>query len=152
MGVAYLLAIVGVRSVEELDAREGASELAATGDPRDGGSLIEQEAGVEELDPLLLDESHTQHLALLLIRDQLSRQHLPHQARYIACARYMQWRTSSVISPKCFMLYNYGRCSQIGCISRQTRNRQPTILVSCWSRGSSLHVRHSHCHSCCRWT
>ncbi len=75
--VAYLLAVVGVRSVEELDAREGASELAATGDPRNGGALIEQEAGVEELDPLLLDESHTQHLALLLVRNQLSRQHLP---------------------------------------------------------------------------
>jgi len=79
--MAYLLAVVGVRSIEELDARERASKLAATGNPRDGGSLVEQEAGVEELDTLLLDESHTQHLALLLIRNQLSRQHLPRHTR-----------------------------------------------------------------------
>lgn len=81
MVVAYLLAIVGVRSIEEFDAREGASELAAAGNPRDGGSLVKQEAGVEELDTLLLDESHTQDLALLLIRNQLSGQHLPCHTR-----------------------------------------------------------------------
>lgn len=71
-----LLAVVGVRAVEELDAREGASELAAAGDPGDSGALVEEEAGVEELDALLLDEAHAQHLALLLVRDQLCGQHL----------------------------------------------------------------------------
>ncbi len=74
--LAYLLAVVGVRSIEELDAGEGAGELTAAGDPGNGGALIEQEAGVEELDALLLDESYSQHLALLLVRDQLGGQHL----------------------------------------------------------------------------
>lgn len=70
-GCTDLLAVVGVRSVEELDAGEGAGELAAAGDPADGGALVKEEARVEELDALLLDEAHAQHLALLLIRNQL---------------------------------------------------------------------------------
>ena len=104
MVVAYLLAIVGVRSIEELDAREGASELAATGDPRDGGALVEQEAGVEELDPLLLDESHTQHLALLLIRNQLSRQHLPCHTR-LGTAHVCQTCNGVLQSDVCFQCF-----------------------------------------------
>lgn len=79
-----LLAIVGVRPIEELDAGEGAGELAAARDPRDGGALVEEEAGVEELDTLLLDEAHTQHLALLLVRNQLRGQHL--QAPPLPCS------------------------------------------------------------------
>ena len=71
-----LLAVVGVRAIEEFDAGEGAGELATAGDPGDGGALVKKEAGVEELDALLLDEAHTQHLALLLVGNQLSGQHL----------------------------------------------------------------------------
>ena len=74
----YLLSVVGVRPIEELDPWEGAGELTTTGDPRNGGALVKQEAGVEELDALLLDQAHSQNLALLLIWDQLSGQHLPH--------------------------------------------------------------------------
>ena len=74
----YLLSIVGVRPIEELDAGEGAGELTTTWNPRNGGALVKQEAGVEELDALLLDQAHSQNLALLLIWDQLSGQHLPH--------------------------------------------------------------------------
>lgn len=73
---AHLLAVVGVWPVEELDAGEGAGELAAAGDPGDGGALVEEEGGLEEVDALLLDEAHAQHLALLLIRYELRRQHL----------------------------------------------------------------------------
>ena len=72
----HLLAEVCVRAIEELDAGEGAGELAAARDPGDGGALIEEVGGLEELDALLLDEAHPQHLALLLIRDQLRWQHL----------------------------------------------------------------------------
>ena len=74
--MAYLLAIVGVWAIKELDAGEGAGELAAAGDPADGGALVKEEAGVEQLDALLLNQAHTQHLALLLVRDQLCWQHL----------------------------------------------------------------------------
>lgn len=72
----HLLSKVRVRAVEELDAREGAGQLAAAGDPGDCGALVEQVGGLEELHALLLDEAHPQHLALLLIRDQLCGQHL----------------------------------------------------------------------------
>lgn len=71
-----LLAVVCVRPVKELDAGKGAGEFAATGDPGNGRALIKEKAGVEELDALLLDEAHTQHLALLLIGNELSGQHL----------------------------------------------------------------------------
>ena len=74
--MAHLLAVVGVGAVEELDAGERAGELAAAGDPGDGGALIKQEGGLEEVDALLLNEAHAQHLALLLIRYELGRQHL----------------------------------------------------------------------------
>ena len=84
-----LLAIVGVRTIEKLDAREGAGELSAAGDPRDGGALVKEEAGVEELDAFLLDEAHAQHLALLLIRDQLCGQHLQAHIHVAAlCIQY----------------------------------------------------------------
>lgn len=73
---ADLLAVVGVWAVEELDAGEGAGELAAAGDPGNGGALVKKEAGVEELHALLLDQPHPQHLALLLIGNQLGWQHL----------------------------------------------------------------------------
>ena len=74
--MAHLLAIVGVWPIEELDAWEGAGQLAAAGDPVDGGALVEQVGRVEELHTLLLDHAHTQHLALLLVRNQLGGQHL----------------------------------------------------------------------------
>ena len=73
---ADLLAVVGVWAVEELDAGEGAGELAAAGNPGNGGPLVKEEAGVEELHTLLLDQPHPQHLALLLVGDQLGGQHL----------------------------------------------------------------------------
>lgn len=73
---AHLLAVVGVWSIEELNAGEGTCELAAARDPRNGGALVKKEAGVEELDALLLNEAHSQYLALLLIRDELGWQHL----------------------------------------------------------------------------
>lgn len=83
--ITHLLAVVGVRAVKELDAGEGAGELAAAGDPRDGGALIEQEGGLEEVDPLLLDEAHTQHLALLLIWYELGWQHLMPTTIHMCC-------------------------------------------------------------------
>ncbi len=135
MVVAYLLAIVGVRSIEELDAREGASELAATGNPRDGGSLVKQEAGVEELDTLLLDESHTQHLALLLIRNQLSGQHLPCHTRLgtLHVCHTCNGVLGSNICLKHSMLCNYGRCSEYGVLQDEQGNRQSIILFPFWS-------------------
>ena len=72
----HLLAVVCVRAVVELNAGEGARDLAATWDPGDGGALVEEVDGVEELLALLLDEAHAQHLALLLVGDQLRGQYL----------------------------------------------------------------------------
>ena len=79
---AHLLPKVCVGAIEELDAGKGAGQLAAAGDPGDGGALVEQVGGLEELDALLLDEAHPQYLALLFIGDQLRGQHL--QGRYKA--------------------------------------------------------------------
>ena len=72
----YLLAIVSVWAVEELDTGEGAGQFASTRDPVDGGALIKQVGWVEKFDALLLNHAHSQHLALLLVRDQLCWQHL----------------------------------------------------------------------------
>ena len=127
-GGVYLLAIVGVRSIEELDAREGASELATTGDPGDGGSLVKQEAGVEELDTLLLDESHTQHLALLLIRNQLSRQHLPCHTK-LATSHVCHTCNALLQSDICSnnsMLCNYG-----GCADKTNKETDDQSFCSC---------------------
>ena len=72
----HLLAIVGVGAVEHLDAGVGAGELAAAGDPRDGGPLVKEVGGVKQLLALLLDQAHAQDLALLLVGHQLGGQHL----------------------------------------------------------------------------
>ena len=72
----HLLAVVGVGAVVELDAGEGARDLAAAGDPGDGGPLVEEVHRVEELLALLLDEAHAQDLALRLVWDQLRGQDL----------------------------------------------------------------------------
>ncbi len=73
---AHLLAEISVGAVLELDARERAGELAATGDPGDGAALVEEVGGVVQLHALLLDHAHPQHLALLLIGNELGWQHL----------------------------------------------------------------------------
>ena len=71
-----LLTVVVVGAVVNLHAGVAAGELAAAGDPRDGGTLIEEESGVEQLLALLLDETHAQDLALLLVGDELGGEHL----------------------------------------------------------------------------
>ena len=72
----HLLAKVSVRAVLEFDAGEGAGELAAAGNPGNGAALIKEVGGVIQLDALLLDHPHSQHLALLLTGDELGGQHL----------------------------------------------------------------------------
>lgn len=65
----------GVGAVVELDAGEAACQLAAARDPADGAALVKQVDGVKQLLALLLDQAHTQDLALV-IRDKLGGQHL----------------------------------------------------------------------------
>ena len=71
-----LLAEEGVGAVEELDAGVGARELAAAGDPGDGGALVEEVGRVEVLDTLLHDHAHAQDLALVVVGDELRGEHL----------------------------------------------------------------------------
>ena len=71
-----LLTEEGVGSVEELDARVRAGQLAAAGDPRDGGALVEKVGGVKVLDTLLHDHAHAEDLALVVVGDELGGEHL----------------------------------------------------------------------------
>lgn len=73
-----LVVIVRVWAVRELDAREGAGQLAAARDPRNGGALVEEVGRVEEVDTLLLDHARSEDLALIVVGDELGRQHLDH--------------------------------------------------------------------------
>ena len=73
-----LLAKEGVGAVEELDARVRAGELAAAGDPRNGGALVEEVGGVEVLDTLLHDHANAEDLALVVVGDELGGEHLDH--------------------------------------------------------------------------
>mmetsp|Transcript_1364 Transcript_1364/g.2031 ORF Transcript_1364/g.2031 Transcript_1364/m.2031 type:complete len:261 (-) Transcript_1364:656-1438(-) len=72
----HLLAEEGVGAVEELDARVRARKLAATGDPRDGGALIEQVGGLKIVHTLLHDHAHAQDLTLVVVGDELRGEHL----------------------------------------------------------------------------
>ena len=71
-----VLSVVGIRSVEHLDAREATSQLASTRHPRNRASLVEEVGRVEQFLALLLDQAHTEDLTLLLVRDELGRQNL----------------------------------------------------------------------------
>ena len=64
----YLLAEVLIRAIEELDAGEGARQLAAAGDPRDGRSVVKEVHRLHLLPLFFLDHAHTEDLALLLFR------------------------------------------------------------------------------------
>lgn len=77
----HFVVVVRVGAVGELDAREGAGQLAAAGHPRDGGALVEQEGRVEELEALLLHHACAQDLALGVAGDELGGQHLDHHVR-----------------------------------------------------------------------
>jgi hypothetical protein len=74
---------VGVEAVGEPDARVGAGELPAAGDPVDGGSFVEEVHGGEVLHAFLHDQLHAHHLALVVARDQLRRQDLDHGVRVL---------------------------------------------------------------------
>lgn len=74
----HLVVVVRVWAVGELDAREGAGQLAAAGHPRDGGALVEQEGGVEEFMAFLLHHAGAEDLALGVVGDELGGQHLDH--------------------------------------------------------------------------
>ena len=130
-----LLAVVGVRAIEELDAREGAGELAAAGDPGDGGALVKEEAGVEELDALLLDEAHTQHLALLLIGNQLCGQHL--QACLDITALYIGHSTHAQVaflqSLLCSLI-----CDSNHTLQMHSRHGRRCLTNTCW-HAAGLH-------------
>ena len=53
-------------------------ELAAAGDPRNGGALVEEVGGVEVLDTLLHDHANAEDLALVVVGDELGGEHLDH--------------------------------------------------------------------------
>jgi hypothetical protein len=72
----YLLTIIGVGTIVQLNAGVAASQLAAARDPADGGTFIEQVRRVEEFLAFLLDETNTKNLAFLLIGNELRGQHL----------------------------------------------------------------------------
>ena len=78
-----LVAIVSVWPVEELDARVRARELTAARDPRDGGALVEEVHRLEERLALLHHHAHKQHVPLVVVRDELRRQHLDHRVRVL---------------------------------------------------------------------
>ena len=50
--------------------------MRPSSDPRDGGTLVEQERRVEVGDVLLHDHAHTQNLTFVVIRNELRREHL----------------------------------------------------------------------------
>jgi hypothetical protein len=74
----HLVAEVGVRVAGELDAGVGAGELPPAGDPVDGGPFVEEEHRGEVLHAFLHDQLHAQHLAFVVVGDQLRRQDLDH--------------------------------------------------------------------------
>jgi hypothetical protein len=74
----HLVAEVDVRVAGELDARVGAGELPPAGDPVDGGPFVEEEHRGEVLHAFLNDQLHAQHLAFVVVGDQLRRQDLDH--------------------------------------------------------------------------
>lgn len=72
----YLVAVVSVWAVEELNPRVWASELAAARNPGDGGTLVEKIDRLEEWHALLHDHAHPQDLSFIVIGDELRWQHL----------------------------------------------------------------------------
>ena len=82
-GIYYLLAVVSIGAIGEFDAGVGASELPSTWYPRNGGAFIKEVDRVEELDTFLHDQSHSQNLSLVVIRDQLCWQHFDHSVRVL---------------------------------------------------------------------
>mmetsp|Transcript_6980 Transcript_6980/g.42763 ORF Transcript_6980/g.42763 Transcript_6980/m.42763 type:complete len:249 (-) Transcript_6980:434-1180(-) len=79
----YFLTIVSVWAVEELDTRVTACQLAAARNPADGGTLVVEVHRGEVFHALLLDHPHAQHLALIVIRNQLGWQHLDDNIRHL---------------------------------------------------------------------
>ena len=61
-----VVAVEGVGTVLELDAGEGAGELLSAGLPVDLGTLVEEVAGGEVLDALLLDHADAEGLGVVL--------------------------------------------------------------------------------------
>ena len=86
----YLLAVVSIWPIKELDAWERACQLASARHPVDGGSLIEKVGRVKELHALFLDHAHAEHLAFLLVWDQLSWEDLQGRGYLQAALRYGQ--------------------------------------------------------------
>ena len=76
-----------VRAVRELDARVRARELLAAGRPLDRGALVEEVAGVEVGLALFLDHLDLEHLALLLVGDEVRGEHLEDDVRELALRR-----------------------------------------------------------------
>lgn len=72
----YLVGVVGVRAVRELDAGVRAGQLPAAGDPGNGGAFVEEVDGAEVLHPFLHDQPHAQHLSFVVVGDQQGRQNL----------------------------------------------------------------------------
>lgn len=68
---SYLVSVVGVGAVEELDSRVRAGQLSSARNPGDGGTLVVEVDGFEVLDTFLHDHAHPQDLALVVVRDEL---------------------------------------------------------------------------------
>lgn len=72
---------ISVGAIEELDAWVGACKLPPAGDPRDGGAFIEQINWAEILHSFLHDQSNSQDLPFIVIRNQLCGKHFYYSIR-----------------------------------------------------------------------